>query len=330
VLESEIFNHNRTTETTTTTQSAVATNSYVDIVRRYLARIHFLPTRDNYWWNTFNLVTSEKKKLLKMKSMYGMASMEKKTLRSTSSDSTGGSGGSDDTVHCTPERIVSFLKSKNVFSSPYEHVEQLILQRIVSSELSSSTTSTSSSTAATTASNSNTSSIKVMFPMHVQLFMRVAPSSTSLASLLRTYESIVKILTEDEDNNSNKRRDESLLHGQTLYMLLLLSDLSFNPDNNNEQGVLDFRTSVHLLHYVSAVVYEWCVESTTINTNQTNTRTSAATQKIVDKEQGHQDNDIVSMKIQRRLSSTEISMEMEDWKEKVKGKICLFLLMLLL
>ena len=99
-----------------------------------------------------------------------------------------------------------------------------------------------------------------MLPIHVEIFKRIAPSSSSLASLLRTYESLLCLLKEEDLENHNDQLmvDFSLLHGQILYLFQVLADLSFDPTGKNDMHeMMEFRTSVQLLRYVACVVCTW-------------------------------------------------------------------------
>ena len=242
-------------------------------------------------------------------------------------------------VSCTPKRVVAFMKANNIFAAPYEHVETILLQRLMASGLSSASNTTSITTTTTSTTSTATYSHpkhSTHVPLHVELFKRIAPSSSSLSSLLRTYESVLRLLTEEEDeevgdneegdeeddkedhmrnhrrkNNQQRHIDVSLLHGQVLYVLVLLAQLSFDPNNQgNREDVLGFQTSVYLLQYVAAVVYEWCVDATT------------------DVAEGNRSGDSGGGggggrigRVSRSGSLDDVRLDLDDWREKVKVKL---------
>ena len=237
------------------------------------------------------------------------------------------------------------MKANNIFAAPYEHVETILLQRLMASGLSSASntvattttsTPTTTSTTTTTFTSATTSHPKhsTHVPLHVELFKRIAPSSSSLSSLLRTYESVLRLLTEEEDeevgdneegdeeddkedhmrnhrrkNNQQRHIDVSLLHGQVLYVLVLLAQLSFDPNNQgSREDVLGFQTSVYLLQYVAAVVYEWCVDATT-DVAEGN------------RSGGGGGGGGGGGRISRSGSLDDVRLDLDDWREKVKVKL---------
>ena len=337
VLELEEFKYNQHIETKkNNTDEALKhwdSDAKGDTVARYLHNIHFLPTRSIECWNRLNLTLKNNGSNYKMKAIQSMTNSRLLRRDSNSNGSeneknaTASSSSSFASVDCTPERIVTFLTSKHVFAEPYEHIGSNLSQRIVAAALSaSSATSASSTTTATSATSSksttkaatkattttttssssipaspaSTGSKTTVHPIHLELFKRIAPSSSSLASLLRTYESISNVLLlqdniidreNEHQNESQKYMDVSLLNGQIMYVLQVLADLSFDPNGNNVlRDIIDFQTSVLLLRYVSCIVYEWCVDSDVSERSRSNNTNTSGSNSTID---------------------------MEDWKEKV-------------
>ena len=215
-------------------------------VAKYLHCIHFLPTRSMEWWKMFNIRVQADQAAWKMSAMRGMSI--KRGLSSPASSYTS-TLPSSSVVACTPERVIAFFKSKHVFASPYEHVGAALSQRATAAALSSNSASSRAVTS-------------TALPIHLELLQRIAPSSSSLASLLRTYESVSTLLEDSESLDTRLKSDASLLNGQILYVMQILADLSFDPNGqNNLKDVANFRVSVSLLRYVACVVYRWCVES---------------------------------------------------------------------
>ena len=271
---------------------STASKDEEDAVAKYLHSVHFMPSKNHQWWIAFQTRMLEDRTSLKIKAIQGMS--RRKPSKTPSNKEKNQDDGSKRIVmadhSCTPERIISFLTARQVFGSPNEHVAAALSQRVVAAVLSSSSASSSSST--TSSSSSTTSSYSTthshMLPIHVEIFKRIAPSSSSLASLLRTYESLLCLLKEEDLENHNDQLmvDFSLLHGQILYLFQVLADLSFDPTGKNDMHeMMEFRTSVQLLRYVACVVCTWS--------------NNASSSDVVD-------GDAMS------------SFDADDWREKVK------------